>query len=400
MIKILTKSLNVMFGLSIVILYSACTPIRAVRWWSPDLNDSSKFKNARLMPSATPFRFTAETDQARHLKLKTYLDTFLNRTNTNAFVIIKNDTVVYERYAEGKNQGSLHPSFSVAKSFVATLMGIAIDMKMVGSSNDLVIKYLPMLEKNDERFKRLTIQHVLDMRSAIDFDEHKETPFSAITKLYYGASLNNQISSLKMKAEPGMQFEYQSINTQILAAILENASGRKIQDLLSAYLWQPLGAESNALWSLDDQKTAKAFCCLNATALDFAKLGRLYLKKGSWQGKQLLSAKWIENTTNPDILEALGYKNQWWACSDYRYFKDIESAKNALSDLKLNAEVKKTKYNGYYFKLKAHDYTAIGILGQFVYVNPKNNVIIVRLGNYPDKRMNLENFIPKIGRQL
>jgi CubicO group peptidase (beta-lactamase class C family) len=116
---------------------------------------------------------------------------------------------------------------------------------------------LPDLLKNDARFNKLTIQHVLDMRSAIDYDENKETPFSAITKLYYGSSLDNQIANLKMKGEPGIKFEYQSVNTQLLSAVLEKASGKKIQDLLSAYLWQPLQAESNALWSLDNQKLQK-----------------------------------------------------------------------------------------------------------------------------------------------
>jgi len=399
-LQILNRRASKLIGLVILALYSSCAPIRAVRWWSPDLNDSSKFKSARVRPSKLPFRFINGNDPSKYHELKIYLDTFLNRTNTNAFIIIKNDTIVYEHFATGVNQESLHPSFSVAKSFVATLLGIAIDKKDVFSTEDLVIRYLPELEKNDERFKRLTIQHVLDMRSAIDYDEHKETPFSPITKLYYGASINSQVSKLKMKGEPGLKFEYQSINTQILAAILEKATNRKLQDLLAEYLWQPLGAESNAIWSLDNQKTAKAFCCLNATALDFAKLGRLYLNQGNWEGKRILSAKWIEDTTNPDTLEKLGYKNQWWACYDYRYFKDLKGAEAALNKLSLNTAIKKTKYNGYYFKVKAFDYTAIGILGQYVYVNPKNNVIIVRMGNYSNKRINLENFIPKIGRQL
>ncbi|TCD11226.1 class C beta-lactamase-related serine hydrolase [Pedobacter frigidisoli] len=400
MINSLSKRSTLFVLLISLSLFSACAPIRATRWWQPDLADSSKFRNARILPAKEPFRFIAGANQIQHQQLKIYLDTFLNRTNTNAFLIIKNDTIIYERFAENVNQNTLHPSFSVAKSFVATLMGISIDKGIIHSSNDLVIKYLPTLEKNDERFKKLTIQHVLDMRSAIDYDENKETPFSAITKLYYGSSLNNQIANLKMKGEPGLKFEYQSVNTQILSAILEKASGRQIQDLLAEYLWQPLGAESNALWSLDNQKTAKAFCCFNATAIDFAKLGRLYLKNGNWDGNQIISKRWMDTTTNPDTLDQLGYKNQWWACYDFRYFKDLESANAALAKLKISADIKKTKYNGYYFKVKANDYTAEGILGQFVYVNPKNKVIIVRMGNYPNRQINFENFIPKIGRQL
>ncbi|RZK19316.1 MAG: class C beta-lactamase-related serine hydrolase [Pedobacter sp.] len=395
-----TKKIFLSAAVLVLMVISACGPIRAVRWWQPDLSDSSKFNSARIMPAKVPFKFISQTNQVKHQQLKNYLDTFLNRSNTNAFMIIKNDTIIYERFADNTNQNTLHPSFSVVKSFVATLIGIAIDKGVISSTNDLVIKYLPELEKNDERFKNLTLQHVLDMRSGIDFDENKETPFSAITKLYYGSSLKNQIAKLKMKGEPGMRFEYQSVNTQLLANILERASGRKIQDLLTEYLWQPLGAESKGLWSLDDQGNAKAFCCLNASAKDFAKLGSLYLKNGNWVGNQIISKKWIETTTNADTLDALGYKNQWWACYDYRYFKDSLSATAALKKINTSADIKKTKYNGYYFKIKAHDFTAEGILGQFIYVNPKNNVIIIRLGNYPGKRMNFGNFIPKIGRQL
>lgn len=381
-------------------IWSSCAPIRALRWWQPDLSDSAKFAKTKIAHAVSPFRFMQATGQQKYEQLSKYLDTQLINTNTNAFLVIKNDSIIYERYAEKLNANTLHPSFSVAKSYIGTLVGIAIDKGLITAADDLVIKYLPELRKNDARFDKLTIQHVLDMRSGLDFDENKETPFAGIAKLYYGASLNNQIAKLKMKREPGLSFEYQSINTQLLATILERASGEKVPALLSKYLWNPLGAESDAIWSLDDQKTVKAFCCLNATAADFAKLGRLYLKKGNWQGKQLVSTQWVNTTTNADVLAKLGYKNQWWANNNTHYFKDSVDAVQALNKQKLNAPIRKMSNGSYAVKLRTNDYRAEGILGQIVYVNPDNNVIIVRMGDYPNKNLYFNGFIPKIGREL
>lgn len=391
---------RIFFALVTIALCSSCSVVRSLRWWQPDLTDSSKFKNARIGSSPIPFRFTSAVGQANHAKLKRHLDSMLTQSNTSAFLVIRNDSLIYEYFAEDMNAQTLHPSFSVAKSYIGTLMGIAIDKGMVKSANDLVIKYLPELEKNDRRFQKLTIQHVLDMRSGVDFDEEKETPFAGIAKLYYGSSVNNQVLKLKMKNEPGKVFEYQSINTQLLAMILERASGQKITVLLSNYLWKPLGAESDAIWSLDDRKTAKAFCCLNAAANDFAKLGRLYLKKGNWGGNQVLSSTWVEETTTPDTLSKMGYKNQWWACNSVSYFRDSISADQEVKRLKLNLTIKRSTNGRYYYRQKTNDFRAEGILGQIVYVNPTNNVVIVRMGSYPNKNLYFNGFIPEIGRAL
>ncbi len=391
---------KILFAILVITTCSSCTVIRSLRWWQPDLSDSSKFKHVDIAPSQLPFRFIPGVGQKQYSRLKRLLDSMLVNTNTNAFLVIKNDSIIYEHFAANTSANTLHPSFSLAKSYIGTLVGIAIDKGIINSANDLVIKYLPELKENDSRFEKLTIQHVLDLRSGVDFDEEKETPFAGIAKLYYGSSLNNQVLRLKMKNEPGQVFEYQSINTQLLAMILERASGEKMTTLFTKYLWEPLGTESHAIWSLDDQKITKAFCCLNATASDFAKLGRLYLQKGNWSGNQLLSAKWVNETVNADTLMRKGYKNQWWANARISYFNDSVSAAQQLNRLKLNLPIKKLANRRYYYQQRTNDYHAEGILGQIIYVNPDNNVIIVRLGNYPNKNLYFNGFIPKIGREL
>jgi len=395
------RSYRMLFILLVFALgFGACAPIRALRWWQPDLDDSSKFHAAHMLKATIPFRFKEATTFDRYQKLSGYLDTVLKGTNTNAFVVVKNDSIIYENYADQVNKNTLHPSFSVAKSYIGTLTGMLIDDGSIGSANDLVIRYLPELEKNDPRFRKLTLQHVLDMRAALDFDEDQETPFAGITKLYYGSALSNQVSKLKLKGEPGLKFEYQSMATQLLASVLERATGKTLQSLFSAYIWQPLGAESDALWSMDDHQTIKAFCCLNATARDFAKLGRLYLNKGKWEGKQLLSERWINQSTAPDTLFTKGYKNQFWAVSDTRYFKDSLEAAKQRKDLGATSKLRKNTRGNFYFSVKTEEFRAEGILGQIVYVNPKNNLIIVRMGNYPSKNIYFNGLIPEIGRKL
>lgn len=314
-------------------------------------------------------------------------------------MVIKNDSIIYQYLSGDKALTTKQPSFSVAKSFVGTLVGIAIDKGEIKSTSELVIKYLPELAKNDERFNRLTLQHVLDMRSGFDFSERSFNPFSKIVRSYYGANLKKMVGKLKMKHEPGKVFEYQSINTQVLAFILEKAVGKSVQAQMQERLWQPLGAESNALWSMDDEGNIKAFCCLNATALDFAKIGRLYLNGGNWEGKQIVSKKWVEVTTNPDSLTKLRYKNQFWATRDFKFFKDSVSAVSSLGKEGLDYPVERNPDGRYFYAKKVYDYKAQGMFHQSVYVNPQNKVIIVRLGDR-QKKVNFHSFVQQVGRSI
>jgi len=381
------------------ILYTSCVPLRSINYLIPDSRDSAIFKNQTIHKSINPFYFTPYYANPAYAALKNKLDTSLIGTKTSAFIVIKNDSIIYQHLAEDTYIQAKQPSFSIAKSFVGTLVGIAVDRGQISSTNDLVIKYLPQLAKNDERFNRLTIQHVLDMRSGFDFNERSFNPFSKIVRSYYGADLREMVSKLKMKNEPNKIFEYQSINTQVLAMILEKVTGKTLDVLLQENLWQPLGAESDALWSLDNKGNIKAFCCINATALDFAKLGRLYLNGGNWQGKQIISKKWIDITTDPDTLAKKRYKNQFWATRDFNYFPDSLSAIKQLEKEHLSYPVERNTDGRYFYAKKVYDYKAQGMFNQSVYVNPQNRVIIVRLGGR-QKKLNFHGFVQEIGRSI
>jgi len=381
------------------ISYTSCVPLRSINYLIPDSRDSAIFKNQTIHKSINPFYFTPYYANPAYAALKNKLDTSLIGTKTSAFIVIKNDSIIYQHLAEDTYIQAKQPSFSIAKSFVGTLVGIAVDRGQISSTNDLVIKYLPQLAKNDERFNRLTIQHVLDMRSGFDFNERSFNPFSKIVRSYYGADLREMVSKLKMKNEPNKIFEYQSINTQVLAMILEKVTGKTLDVLLQENLWQPLGAESDALWSLDNKGNIKAFCCINATALDFAKLGRLYLNGGNWQGKQIISKKWIDITTDPDTLAKKRYKNQFWATRDFNYFPDSLSAIKQLEKEHLSYPVERNTDGRYFYAKKVYDYKAQGMFNQSVYVNPQNRVIIVRLGGR-QKKLNFHGFVQEIGRSI
>jgi CubicO group peptidase (beta-lactamase class C family) len=225
------------------------------------------------------------------------------------------------------------------------------------------------------------------MRSGLDNQENYSgyNLFTPMVRMYYGNNLKKEVLNAKIGSQRG-RFNYQSINTQVLGMIVERATGKKLQDYLQEKIWQPLGMQYDATWSLDSKRrnTVKAFAALNAAPLDFAKLGRLFLNNGkNHKGEQIISEQWVKTTTNFDTLKTLGYKNQWWATSISKVF-----------DTKQEAEQYKAKHphtsiinerNGkFYVYDNGKAYMAEGILHQFIYVRPDKNLIIVRNGDYPE----------------
>lgn len=184
------------------------------------------------------------------------------------------------------------------------------------------------------------------MRSGIKFTESYINPFGDAATFYYGTNLRKYLNNRKPEQAAGSRHKYSSGDTQLLGLVLERAlRGKTITAYLEEKIWRPLGMEYDATWSLDreDNGLEKTFCCINARARDFSKIGRLYLNGGNWNGKQIVSKKWVEESTTADPESVNYYKYQWWL-----------------------------EPNGAYMMQ--------GILGQYVYVNPAKNLIIVRLG--------------------
>lgn len=387
-------------------LLQSCYIHRAYKYRKFELKDISKFDTAFLPASTSPFYFKQGSEN-RYPKLKPTLDSLLANTNTYAFLVIKNDSILYEKYFDGLTDSMQYPSFSVAKSFVATLVAIAHEEGSIKSLQDPITKYLPSLLKRDERFANITIQHLLDMRSGIKSSEEYENPFSDVLKLGFTKNITAKTLKLSIEKNPGND-TYKSVNTQLLGLIVEQATGKKLQQYMHEKLWQPLGMESDATWNIDSRKheTVRAFCCINATARDFAKLGRLYLNSGNWNGQQIVSENWVNSTVSNDSMQYYGgYRNQWWSAPVRREFSDsleaVVYAGRQSGKVNFSAVTNSDGQKRYRVYSRNGAYHAEGILGQYVYVHPKNNVVIVRLGHYwQHASFYAEGLIYMIGEEL
>lgn len=352
-------------SLAIVCCLFSCKVGRFIIYNFADIKDYKKFPNRTIANQSTDqFKFELAQEFIEFSEILPNFDESLSDNETVAFLVIQNDSIRYEKYFNNYSDSSVVPSFSMAKSFTSILIGCAIEDQLVESINVPIIKYIPELA--NKGFQNVTLEHLLQMTSGIEFNESYLNPFGHAASLYYGRNLRAEISKLKMRDEPGRAFNYVSGDTQLLGLVLSRALGEKT---ISAYfeekIWTPLQMEFDASWSIDKKKDGleKTFCCVNARARDFAKIGRLYLNKGNWNGEQIINEKWVKNSTLYSSLNGsyAGYQYQWWIPN------------------------------------QTGDFMAQGILGQFIFVSPSKNLIIVRLGkNYG--RMNWINLFEKIKR--
>ena len=369
------------FCAAILLLLTSCHVGRFFIYNFADTKDHKKFSKVDFEASKTPFQFYECKNQKvvlpqnfKHKDKNYSFDEFLIKNKTLGFLVIRNDTILYENYFKRLDKDKIHPSFSVAKSYVSAIVGIAINEGFIKNVNESITNYLPEL---GDDFKPITIEHLLNMRSGIRFSEGYFNPFGDVAKYYYGRNLNKYISKLEVYCQPDKKFYYSSVNTQLLALIVENATKESFQNYFYEKLWSPLGMESEATWSIDSKKnnTVKAFCCLNATARDFAKFGKLYLQKGNYGGKQIVPESWVNQSLSPSQAKKnrYMYSYQWWRSRDLFEYKNESLPENS------------TLVNGpnnqkYYFQLM-NSYSANGFLGQYLYINPDKNIIIVRLGS-------------------
>lgn len=337
---------------------NSCKVGRFVVYNFANIKDYKIFPARELEASTTEFEF-AVAEKRRAPKDTTIdgenhsFEEYIKDNKTVAFLIIQNDTIQYENYWRKYEEASVVASFSMAKSITSILVGIAIDEGYIQSVNEPITNYVPELKENG--FEVVTIEHLLQMTSGIKFNESYYNPFGDAATYYYGTNLRKEITKMKLERESGEKFRYSSGDTQLLGLVLERAlKDKTLTGYLEEKLWQPLGMEFDASWSLDRKKNGleKTFCCINATARDFAKIGRLYLNKGKWNDKQIVSEDWVTQSTKIDTTNgsAAKYQYQWWLPS---------------------------KESG--------EFMAKGILGQYIYVYPEKNLIIVRLGKNEGK---------------
>lgn len=327
---------------------------KALYYTYPDIDDYKIFDN-NTVQAANPQPWKV-SEQYNKVKLdKSFMDS-LEFYKTTAFLVIKNDSVIYENYWEDYNDTSHSGSFSVAKSIVNILIGIAVKEGKIKNIDEPVGNYIPEFKYGGK--EKITLRHLLSMSSGLKWDEAYSSLTSVTTKSYYGKNLYPLVVNLEVETAPGVTFNYQSCNSELLAIVLKKATGKALSQYASEKLWTPINAEHVAYWSTDNTNgIEKAFCCFSSNARDFARLGKLYLNKGNWNGIQLVDTAFVEESTTPSKLVYDGKPNtvyglQWWCInrSGHRIF------------------------------------FARGILGQYIFVVPDKNLIIVRLGHERGER--------------
>ncbi|MGC3955103.1 MAG: serine hydrolase [Propionicimonas sp.] len=275
----------------------------------------------------------------------------LDVTHTRAFVVLYEGRLVHEWYADGVDAGTRLSSWSVAKSVVSLLIGQAIGRGEL-TEDDRLVDLLPEL-RTGAGYDAVTVRDLLDMASGIAVSENYNPwwPFEGTARLLLSTDLPGYLADHRELAfEPGSRAEYRSVDTQLLSMILTRVTGRPLAQLVSQQLWTPLAAEAGASWNLDREGgIEKGFCCLNATARDFARIGQLVLDGGRAQGAQVVPAEWIQRISTPSPLDLAGwgYSAQWWHAPS--------------SD---------------------GDFTAIGVYGQYIYVDPDARTVIVKLSDH------------------
>ena len=288
--------------------------------------------------------------------------------NTDGLMILKDGEVHYENYWNENKETSRHIIWSVSKSFLSALVGIALDEGLIEDINDPIIKYLKDFKGTG--YEGVSIKNLLQMSSGIEFNEDYGDPDSDINRYgrvtATGTSQREFAKTLKNSREPGTYNHYISLDSQMLGMLVAEVSNMSVKEYLHEKIWSKIGMQDDAFYLTDKQEIEMSLGGLNVTLRDMAKFGQLYLNNGKWNGNQIVPSEWVANSTIPldkhvqpnagdeFSSDAWGYGYQWWVPGP-----------------------------------EVSDYTAHGIYNQFIYINPKSNVVIAKTSsnyNFVDER--------------
>lgn len=281
---------------------------------------------------------------------------YLDSSGTQGLLVLQKDSLVFEAYYDGQTETTQHISWSVSKSFISALFGIAIQEGHIKSIDQTVEAYLPELIGSG--YEGVKIKDVLQMSTGVGFNEDYADFNSDINRWFrsfaWGDSQDAFAATLKRTRAPGTYNHYVSINTHVLGMILVKATGKSLTDYLQEKIWQKIGMEHDAYWVADNEGMEMALGGLNATLRDYAKMGQLFLHNGNWKGEQIVPAAWVKASITPDAPHlipgnpnsadsSLGYGYQWWI---------PESTEG--------------------------EFMAIGVFHQMIYINPTTQTVIVK----------------------
>ena len=350
-----------------------CTLVRTVRYAQPDALDMSMFAHRAMRASPTPFRFARAERQRTDLETVSVRDPRTGRLvplaqhladmRAHAFLVIRNDTILYERYAFGHDSAKTSNSFSMAKSVTSALVGIALARGEIRSLEDSVGAYVP--ELRGRAYGPVTIRQLLEMSSGTAWSDARgsflQQLFSTDARIFYTPDLRGLLRGVRREEPAGTRWRYRDTDAEVLGLVLASATGRTVAGYMEEVLWQPIGAEHDASWILDRRGgQEKVSTGWNATARDFAKFGRLYLHGGRWEGRQVVPAEWVAASVGFDPTRPPPEVVTWWG-------------------------MQHTLYWWHPMFPPQGDFYADGSLGQRLYVQPATRTIIVQLANSNDQ---------------
>lgn len=361
--------LILIFGIS-AIIYSPEYMYRILVYRESDINDFKIFPERYIEKSQNAFIYDYDLKEDikklnikysfKNIEHENFLENFLINTKTTSFIIIKNNKIIFEEYYNGFSRDSITTSFSSVKSVVSLLIGIAIDKGYINSEKDSISKYIE--EFKDSQFEKITIEDLLLMRSNIKYKEGFLW-FGDDAKTYYMPDLRNlALKKLKIDKTYNGFFHYNNYHPLLLGLIIERSTGKKVSQFLEEHLWTKIGTEFEASWSLDSEKSGfeKMESGLNFRPIDFIKIGSMLLNSGTWNGEKIICEDWIKKSTFSDFpINNFEYSNSF-----------LENKNNSY------------KYMWYVLKnnIKGYDYFAAGKYGQFLYISPENDIVILRTG--------------------
>ena len=368
-----SKTYNVLFIVAMLLL-SSCSVFRGLALdgpSGPDIYEYQKLERDTIFKGDNPFHFPLAAshrciDRSMHITYKkagnigkVRIDSLVEQWfgKDGQLLIIHNDSVVYDQWTEPFYPGKNATIFSVSKSLTGLLCGIAVDEGYIKGVDDPVTDYIPELAQYNATFKKLRIVHLLNMQAGFDFYEDYELTLKGlfkifkITQLQYGHDFTRLFRHIKFKSQPGEKYEYNSLTTALLSWIIERATGKTYADYMSEKVWKPLGMERDAWVTIDSRKHhhTQGFGGIATNVYDLAKIGRLYLNGGTWNGKQIVSKEWIDRSLEKTTKNK-GYHYCW-----YHQYHDDDAGNPS--------------------------FYAFGVGHQFIYINQKKNVIIARIGN-------------------
>lgn len=318
----------------------------------PKIDDRELFFRDTVSAPETPSLWAKSHDYNR-IGFTPEETAYMDSMETVSFLIVRKDSILVEDYRNGWSDSMTSNIYSCTKSIVSLLAGAAYDEGCIASLDDPVSEYIPSYTKGLQA--EVTVKDLLTMSGGMAWDEAYSSLFSLTTHGYYGNDLFDLVTKLEVSEKPGLQYDYRSGETQLLAFVVEAATGTTLSAYAEEKLWKPLGAEHDAYWLLDKENgDEKAFCCFHTTARDAARFGALMLDYGKWEGQQIISRDYMQQALSP----AVHLKNEW--------------GEDSLD------------YYGYQFwiqKYKGREYRLMrGMLGQYIVAIPEHDAIMVRLG--------------------